>query len=68
MRDQWYVDALTTWADVLDRQVERHGEEAGIEQWWLPFEDAVEAVLSGAISDALSVAAVLAERTRRARS
>ncbi|QDY98960.1 AMP-binding protein [Nitratireductor mangrovi] len=27
MRDQWYVDALTTWADVLDRQVERHGEK-----------------------------------------
>ena len=26
MNDQWYVDALTTWPNLLDRQVERHGE------------------------------------------
>lgn len=26
VRHQWYVDALTTWADVLDQQVERHGD------------------------------------------
>lgn len=26
MKDQWYIDALTTWASVLDRQVERHGD------------------------------------------
>lgn len=26
MKDQWYIDALTTWPVVLDRQVERHGD------------------------------------------
>lgn len=26
MKDQWYIDALTTWTSVLDRQVERHGD------------------------------------------
>ena len=67
--EQWEVFTATDLRPIADHErVERHGEEAGIEQWWLPFEDAVEAVLSGAISDALSVAAVLAERTRRARS
>ena len=46
----------------------RHAEEAGIEQWWLPFDDAVTGALDGLFTDALSVAAVLAElghRTRR---
>lgn len=26
MKDQWYIDALTTWSSVLDRQVERYGD------------------------------------------
>lgn len=67
--EQWEVFTATDLRPIAEEdRVERHGEEAGIEQWWLGFDDAVEAVLSGAISDALSVAAVLAERTRRVRS
>lgn len=26
MKDQWYIDALTTWTSVLDRQVEKQGD------------------------------------------
>lgn len=66
--EQWEVFTATDLRPIPEAaRVERHGEEAGIEQWWLGFDEAVEAVLSGALSDALSVAAVLAERTRRSR-
>ena len=36
-------------------------------QWWLPFDDAVAAVLSGRISDGMTIAALLAEQVRRTR-
>ncbi|WP_375003437.1 NUDIX domain-containing protein [Aeromicrobium sp. CTD01-1L150] len=49
-------------------RTERQAEEAEIQQWWLPFDDAVDAALAGAFGDALSIAAVLAEQTRRSRA
>lgn len=45
----------------------REAEEAQMSQWWLPFDDAVDAVLGGRIANALTVAAVLAEAVRRRR-
>ncbi len=46
----------------------REAEEADMEQWWLPFEDAVTAVLDGRITNGMTVAAILAEDARRRRS
>ena len=42
-------------------------EEADMAQWWLPFEDAVDAVLSGRITDSLTVAGILAAQVLRTR-
>lgn len=49
-----------------DRMV-REAEEAHMAQWWLPFADAVAAVLDGRISDAKTVSAILAVQSLRAR-
>lgn len=49
---------------VADR-AERHAEEAEIVQWWMPLDDAVAAVFAGRITDAMTIAGVLAERVRR---
>lgn len=46
-------------------RIERHAEEAELLQWWMPLDDAVEAVFAGRISDALTVAGILAEKVRR---
>jgi 8-oxo-dGDP phosphatase len=51
-----------------DERTERHAEEADMQQWWLPFDAAVGAVLDGRIADGMTVAAVLAEQVRRTRS
>jgi len=48
-------------------RTDRVAEEADMQQWWLPFDAAVEAVLDGRISDGMTVAAVLAEQVRRSR-
>ena len=48
-------------------RTDRHAEEADMTQWWLPFDDAVVAVLDGRISDGMTVAALLAEQVRRTR-
>lgn len=48
-----------------EARIDRHAEEADLDQWWMPLEDAVEGVLHGRISDALTVAGILAERVRR---
>lgn len=45
----------------------RHAEEAEMEQWWVPFETVVDAVLDGRVRDATMCAAVLAEHARRRR-
>lgn len=51
-----------------DERTERLAEEADMQQWWLPFDAAVDAVLDGRIADGMTVAAVLAEQVRRRRS
>ncbi len=51
---------------VADR-TERIAEEADMQQWWIAFDDAVAAVLTGRISDSMTVAAILAEQVRRTR-
>lgn len=48
-------------------RTERQAEEADMEQWWVPFDRVVDAVLDGRVRDATMVAAVLAEAARRAR-
>jgi 8-oxo-dGTP pyrophosphatase MutT (NUDIX family) len=45
----------------------REAEEADMAQWWMPFADAVDAVLEGRISDAKTVAAILAVQVSRSR-
>jgi 8-oxo-dGDP phosphatase len=49
-------------------RTDRLAEEADMQQWWLPFDDTVTAVLDGRITDAKTVAGVLAEQVRRSRS
>lgn len=48
-------------------RTEREAEEAHMAQWWLPFADAVDAVLEGRIADAKTVAAILAVQVQRSR-
>ncbi|MEH3034751.1 MAG: NUDIX hydrolase [Aeromicrobium erythreum] len=50
-----------------DQREERQAEEADMQQWWVPFETVVSSVLAGRVADAMTVAAVLAERARRSR-
>lgn len=45
----------------------RQAEEADMAQWWLPFDQAVDAVLAGRISDAMTVSAILATQVLRSR-
>ncbi|MEG9226076.1 NUDIX hydrolase [Aeromicrobium sp. Sec7.5] len=48
-------------------RTERHAEEADMGQWWLPFPDAVDAVLAGRISNGAAIGSILAEHARRTR-
>lgn len=56
---------LTAVADA-DRTT-REAEEADMAQWWMPFDDAVDAALHGRIADAKTVAAILAVQVSRSR-
>lgn len=56
---------LTAVADA-DRTM-REAEEADMAQWWMPFDEAVEATLAGRISDSKTVAAILAVQVSRSR-
>lgn len=51
-----------------DDRTERVAEEADMQQWWLPFDAAVDAVLAGRITDGMTVAALLGEQVRRSRA
>lgn len=48
-------------------RTDREAEEADMRQWWLPFADAVDAVLDGRITNQLAVSGILAEQVRRHR-
>lgn len=52
--------------DEADR-TEREAEEATMTQWWLGLDEAVAAVLDGRITDAKTVAAILAVQVQRSR-
>ncbi|MCD9198673.1 NUDIX domain-containing protein [Aeromicrobium wangtongii] len=45
----------------------REAEEADMAQWWMPLGEAVDAVLSGRITDSKTVAALLAVQVSRSR-
>jgi 8-oxo-dGTP pyrophosphatase MutT (NUDIX family) len=67
--EQWEVFRATGLRAVPhDDRTERVAEEADMHQWWLPFDAAVTAVLDGRITDAMTVAAILAEQARRSRA
>ncbi|WP_082554172.1 NUDIX domain-containing protein [Aeromicrobium sp. Root495] len=66
--ERWTVYLATGLSVVPDAErTEREAEEADMTQWWMPFDDAVEAVLAGRVGDAMTVAAILAEQARRVR-
>jgi len=46
-------------------RTERLAEEAEIVQWWMALDDAVAAVFAGRITDAMTIAGILAEQVRR---
>lgn len=48
-----------------DERTERLAEEADMQQWWVPFETVVSAVLDGRVRDAMTCAGVLAELAHR---
>jgi 8-oxo-dGTP pyrophosphatase MutT (NUDIX family) len=45
----------------------RVAEEADMSQWWMPFDQAVDAVLAGHFTDSMTVAAILAAQVLRSR-
>jgi 8-oxo-dGTP pyrophosphatase MutT (NUDIX family) len=65
-RIQVYLAGDLTPVAEADRTV-REAEEAHMAQWWLPFSDAVTAVLEGRIADAKTVASILAVQALRSR-
>lgn len=50
-----------------DERTQREAEEADMSQWWMPLEDAVDAVLGGRITNGIAVSGILAEHARRRR-
>ena len=66
--ERWTVFRASGLRSVPDEdRTDRVAEEADMQQWWLPFDAAVDAVLDGRIGDGLTVAALLAEQVRRSR-
>jgi 8-oxo-dGTP pyrophosphatase MutT (NUDIX family) len=51
----------------IGERTERHAEEADLDQWWMALDDAVAAIFDGRISDALTIAGILAEAVRRSK-
>ncbi|MEV7396487.1 NUDIX hydrolase [Aeromicrobium sp. NPDC092404] len=66
--EAWEVFQATDLSPVpyADR-TEREAEEADMAQWWVPFDEAVDAVLAGRITDSLTVAGILAAQVLRTR-
>jgi ADP-ribose pyrophosphatase len=66
--EQWEVFQATGLSAVPPAErTQREAEEADMTQWWLPFADAVDAVLTGRITDSLTVAGILAAQVLRTR-
>ncbi|MFL6090511.1 MAG: NUDIX domain-containing protein [Aeromicrobium sp.] len=66
--ERWRLFRATVLHPVPEQdRAQRHAEEADLKQWWMPLDDAVAAILDGRISDALTIAGILAEAVRRRR-
>jgi 8-oxo-dGTP pyrophosphatase MutT (NUDIX family) len=67
--ERWTVFKATGLSPLVEHQrTRRLAEEADMNQWWLPFDEAITAVLHGRITDGMTVAALLAEQVRRSRA
>ncbi|HWV26172.1 MAG TPA: NUDIX hydrolase [Aeromicrobium sp.] len=51
----------------VEQRTVRRAEEADMDHWWLPFDEALDAVAAGRITDAMTVAGLLALHARRTR-
>lgn len=66
--ERWQLYRATGLSPVPhDERAERHAEEADLEQWWMPLDEAVQAIFDGRISNALAIAGILSEVVRRSR-
>ena len=66
--EAWEVFLATELSAVpLHQRTVREAEEADMFQWWMPFDEAVEASIDGRIRDAMAVAAILAAQVQRSR-
>ncbi len=66
--ERWEVFLATGLAPVPEAdRTQREAEEADMSQWWLPFDEVVDAVLEGRITDTMTVASILAVQVRRSR-
>jgi 8-oxo-dGTP pyrophosphatase MutT (NUDIX family) len=64
----WEVFRATGLSPVPEAErTTREAEEADMTQWWLPFDQAVDAVLAGRITDSMTVASILAVHALRSR-
>ena len=66
--EEWELYRATGLRPVPDvDRTSREAEEADMRQWWVPFGTAVDAVLDGRITDAMTAAGILAEQVKRSR-
>lgn len=66
--ERWQLYRATDLSPVPHHErTERHAEEADLEQWWMPLDEAVQAIFDGRISNALAIAAIMSEVVRRSR-
>lgn len=64
--ERWDVYLATDLSPVpAGERTERLAEEADMTHWWMPFDEAVAAVLDGRITDSMAVAAILGVHARR---
>lgn len=64
--ERWEVFVATDLSPVpVHQRTERMAEEADMQQWWVPFDEALDAVLGGRVTDAMTVAAILGVQARR---
>ena len=66
--ERWRLYRATDLSPVPhSERTERHAEEADLEQWWMPLDEAVQAIFDGRMSNALAIAAIMSEVVRRSR-
>lgn len=64
--ERWEVFRATDLQPVPEAdRTAREAEEADMVQWWLPFDEALAAVLAGRITDSMTVAGILAAHAQR---